>query len=61
MKVCRKPDGQWAVENADGEVVGLYPSNAAAWRALDRLQNEPINKREDTADWAFRQSGPGIA
>ncbi len=58
--VVRKDiDGQWCVYDGKGNQLGAYATNAAAWRAADRLQHEPINKREDTADWSFRKSAAG--
>ena len=52
-------DGQWCVYDGKGNQLGAYATNAAAWRAADRLQHEPINKREDTSDWSFRKSAAG--
>lgn len=55
MTVSRLPSGKWAVLDSTGAVISEHETNAQAWRALDRMQNEPINKREDTADWVWRR------
>ena len=39
----------------DGEVVGEHDTNAAAWRHVDRLNNEPLNKAQAISDWVFGQ------
>lgn len=41
---------QWSVFNND-EFKGSYATNALAWKAVDRLMNEPVNKQEQTAMW----------
>ncbi|WIJ26612.1 hypothetical protein [Devosia sp. RR2S18] len=56
MTITRQQDGRWAVVNDAGETVSVHRTNSEAWRALDRLANEPINRREDIADWAWRRS-----
>lgn len=50
-----KLNGKWVVLDGSGGVVSEHDSNSAAWRAIDRLQNQPTSKREETADWAWRQ------
>lgn len=59
--VSRRADGQWIVTDPAGNTLSTHNTNAQAWRAADRLANEPISKREDTADWAFRKSANGGA
>jgi hypothetical protein len=42
-------------------VAGPFPTNAEAWRALDRLEGEPISPAEKRADWISTKilsSGP---
>lgn len=52
MKVVCKADGRHAVENDNGEVIaGPFDSNAAAWRAADRLAGEPVSVAEKRSDW----------
>lgn len=55
MTVSRLPSGKWAVLDNFGAVISEHDSNSAAWRALDRLENQPVNKREDNANWVWRQ------
>jgi hypothetical protein len=45
----------WAVYDPRGIIVVIADTNAAAWRIADRLNNEPISKAEDTADWIARK------
>jgi len=54
-KVVQGNMGKWLVVSAEGETISEHETNSAAWRSLDRLCNEPINRREEVADWAFRQ------
>lgn len=46
----RQPDGSWAV----GAM--RFPTNAAAWRWIDRQSNEPISRAEEVGDWVFNRS-----
>ncbi len=56
MTVVRLDSGMWAIiEPSTGAIVSTHETNGQACRALDRLQNEPISKREDTADWIARK------
>lgn len=55
LKVEKQADGTWAVVDADGAVLASGMSNAQAWRRLDILSNEPLNKRQETADWSASQ------
>ncbi|MGA2636612.1 hypothetical protein [Methylocella sp.] len=56
MKITKSPDGKWQVLGADEEVLETCETNAQAWRALDRLANEPTNRAENTVDWLFSNS-----
>jgi hypothetical protein len=57
--VAQQPSGRWAVHDAAGVVISEHDSNSRAWRAADKLANDPINKREDAAAWSFRKSAGG--
>jgi hypothetical protein len=59
MEVLKIGPKRWAVIDDEGRVASEHDTNSAAWRALDRLQNEPINKREAIADWVFRKIPAG--
>jgi hypothetical protein len=49
--ILQGTDG-WYIEYDDGiTLAGPYDTNAEAWRALDRLNGEPINRREQVSDW----------
>lgn len=56
VTVHRTPSGTWAVADEHGTIISEHPTNSQAWRAADRLSNEPINKREATSDWVFRKN-----
>lgn len=56
MKVERDGERDWKVVSDNGETIEGGLSNAQAWRRFDILSNEPINKRQDTADWSFSQN-----
>ncbi|MEO9230907.1 MAG: hypothetical protein ABI216_18445 [Devosia sp.] len=58
ITVRQSSDGKWQVV-ADDLVLSEHETNSRAWRAADRAANEPINKREETADWSFRKSAHG--
>ena len=59
MKVLRNTDGTWRVENGAGETVATGLTNAAAWRWRDKVAGEPLNKSQDTSDWAFSKKANG--
>ena len=46
----KKQDNGYALCE-DGKVIDIFESHAKAWKVLDRLQGEPINKSEQRADW----------
>jgi hypothetical protein len=55
LTVVHKPEG-YCVVDTDGRVqAGPFDLNSSAWRALDRMDREPVSKREDTGDWVSRQ------
>ena len=48
--------GLWVVEDdPSGEVLATAKTNAAAWRAADRIALEPINRSEAVQDWLFNK------
>lgn len=59
LSVSHQPDGPWAVIRSDGTVISIHDTNAQAWRAADRASNEPLNKREATADFVFSKMAAG--
>lgn len=59
LRVEKQEDGTWSVLDADGAVLASGMSNAQAWRRLDIISNEPLNKRQDTADWSASQTLKG--
>ena len=45
LKVTRNDDGQYEIVNGAGKLVdGPFETNAAAWKALDRLDNDNANR-----------------
>lgn len=51
MNVVSAPDGHVVVNHAGKILAGPFPTNAAAWRALDRMSGDPISPAEKRADW----------
>jgi hypothetical protein len=51
MEVIQTEDGKWAVTDADGNVLAACETNAAAWKAYDRLACEPVSAAEKRSDW----------
>lgn len=51
----KREDGKWLVRDR------VFDTNAAAWRWIDRQNNEPISRQEEIGDWLFRKiaSRPG--
>lgn len=45
----RTPEGKWRVGERE------FETNAAAWRYVDRCENQPVSRAEDTADWIARK------
>ncbi len=50
----KRDDGKWLV----GE--RAFENNAAAWRWIDRRNNEPISRSEEVGDWSFRKDAGSI-
>lgn len=59
MTVSKTANGKWGMFSEAGDLLSEHDTHAEAWRAHDRLMNEPVNKREDTADWIFRKADLG--
>lgn len=57
MIVQANPDGTYSViaQDGTGRILHTTPTNAAAWRWIDRQQGEAISKSEQRGDWiAYR-------
>ncbi len=54
-RVYQNSAGIFVVERSDGKVMRMCETNAEAWRAVDRLENEPINRQEELGDWISRK------
>jgi hypothetical protein len=37
------------------DLLSIHDTNGQAWRALDRAENEPINRQEQVSDWVAEQ------
>lgn len=55
MNVVVKASDCWFVYNGNYFVAGPFKTNAEAWRALDRLEGQPINRSENTSDWSWNK------
>ncbi len=54
--VAQAADG-WIVHSPQGEVLaGPFPTNAEAWRALDRIERQPVSPQEKRTDRMWEQS-----
>lgn len=51
MIVNKHPDGGYCVMNGASIVAGPFNTNSDAWRALDRLEGDPINPAEKKSEW----------
>lgn len=49
--VAKGSTGLWEVRDDCGNVVTEHQTNAQAWRQIDRLNNEAVNRSQATADW----------
>ncbi|ASY69739.1 hypothetical protein [Sinorhizobium fredii] len=50
---------EWFVFRRWEQLAGPFPSNAAAWRWIDRHEGQPISRSEKTAEWMFDKSAGG--
>lgn len=59
---CRDPsivqiDSGWIVQCGQGAVLaGPFATNAEAWRALDRLERQPISPQEKLVDFLWERN-----
>ena len=48
--------GAWFVVGADGRVLaGPFKTNAEAWRALDRINGQPVSRSEKTSEYLWNK------
>jgi hypothetical protein len=57
MTIEHADDGWWLVEGERRQ--GPYGSNAEAWRALDRMEGQPLNRAESVTDWRLQREMRG--
>jgi hypothetical protein len=43
----------WDVLDPNGIVLASFPTNAAAWRWIDRHEGEPISRGEAVSEWIW--------
>lgn len=55
MTVRQLDSGMWAVVDRQGTVLGEFPTNAAAWRWIEREENEPLSPAEHRQNYGFRK------
>jgi len=55
MYEVKKTDHGFAM-CCDGNLVKVYPTHALAWKAVDRLEGEPVNPQEKIAHWIEKKS-----
>jgi hypothetical protein len=47
----------WDVVDDAGAVLASFPTNAQAWRYVDRHSGEPISRSEDVSSWIMSRIG----
>lgn len=53
--VRKDSSGQWGVFDENGDCVESGLSNSAAWRRVDVLSGDTLNKKQDTSHWLFNK------
>jgi hypothetical protein len=53
MTVTQEENG-WLVILPDGQRQ-IFPTNAAAWRWIDRHEGEPISRAENVSEWIWNK------
>lgn len=57
MRIEHRAGGWWIVGSE--MLVGPYDTNAAAWRAMDRIENAPLSRAEAVTDWRLDKEMKG--
>lgn len=55
ITVEQKKGGKWVVRK-DGLIISEHDTNADAWRAADRMNNDIISPSEKKAEFIFNKS-----
>ncbi len=56
MNLCVKEiGGKWALCDG-GRAICYYPSSREAWKACDKLNGDPLSRREDIVEWLSRRN-----
>lgn len=58
LSVKRESGGNWAVFDGDEKVAGGM-TNSEAWRHLDKISGDPVNRNQDASDWSFNRGASG--
>ncbi|WP_313522261.1 hypothetical protein [Shinella sp.] len=58
MSVEKQADG-FVVTHRGRLLAGPFPTNADAWRWIDRNEGQPISKAEERGDWVFAKTAGG--
>lgn len=58
LAVKREAGGTWAVFDGDKRVSGGM-TNAEAWRHLDKVSGDPVNRQQESSDWSFNRGASG--
>ena len=53
------PNGRWVVVETDGAVLFEAATNAAAWRWIERQQNEARSSSESRHEYGWKQYANG--
>lgn len=58
--VRKMNDHAWAVcDDATGRIAETFHTHAEAWRHVDRLNNEAVNRSQDLSDYIARKALDG--
>ncbi len=56
-RVKQMANGLHRVIHASGVSAGDFPTSREAWRHVDKLNFEPVNRAQSVSDWCFKISG----
>jgi hypothetical protein len=46
---------EWCVVDNDGRIIRKFPTNAEAWKYLDRVSNQAMSPKEDLANYIWER------
>lgn len=55
MKTIKSENRQHFIFEDGVKIAGPFPSNAAAWRVIEKLEGEPVNAAESRKMWSQKK------